>query len=203
LTGAALAALTVTLAYAPLDSPAQNGFRREPQFTTGGTESCLVCHSGDKMQAIRLGAHGEHAGKQTPMNDKGCESCHGPGSFHVSRAFGGPGFPPLIRFGTGQDDSPRQVQLEACLNCHRQVVDGREATPFVGSPHDQGRFNCSTCHVLHVAQDPLADWETQAALCYKCHGRMRTQHNQFEGKGIDLSSLACSACHDVHEVAAD
>ena len=58
---------------------------------------------------------------------------------------------------------------------------------------------CSSCHQGHVVQDPiLASLEAEAENCESCHENIRQEHNPFEGRSIDLSSLNCSTCHDVH-----
>ena len=180
---------------------AQSASERQPQFTPEGTESCLVCHSGEKMQLMQNGAHGLKGGPDSPMSQKGCESCHGPGSFHVSRAHGGAGFPAMIYFGTSEDAASRDVQIRACLDCHQSAVAEVEAIAFVGSPHDDEEINCSSCHQGHVEQDPiLVDRSAEAENCFSCHEDMREGHNPFEGRSIDLDSLNCSTCHDVHAV---
>lgn len=181
----------------PAELTAQTASKRPPQLTLKGAESCLFCHSDEKIQAVQDGPH--RSGPDSPMGKQGCEHCHGPGSFHVSRAHGGAGFPSLIEFGRRSSASPREVQLEACLHCHREKTGGSSAIVFLGSPHDIKRINCSTCHSAHVARDPiLVDMQAEDRNCNRCHRRIREEHKRFEERGIDFDSLACSACHDVH-----
>ena len=185
----------------PANSAAQGSGRpqsRTPSFTRDGTESCLACHSGEKMRAIAASPHGDSDIPGSPENTHGCESCHGPGSIHISRAHGGRGFPPLIQFGRGQDASPREEQLHACLDCHAQESMGDSQVTFVGSAHDRRTINCSTCHNIHADSDPLSDRETQVATCSRCHRRHLADHPRFEDKSIDFDALSCSTCHDVH-----
>jgi DmsE family decaheme c-type cytochrome len=176
---------------------AQTASKRAPQLSLKGAESCLFCHSDEKIQAVQDGPH--RSAPDSRMGTQGCESCHGPGSFHVSRAHGGAGFPPLIEFGRRSSAAPREAQLEACLHCHREKVGDSEAIVFLGSPHDITRINCSTCHESHTARDPiLIDMQAEDRNCNRCHRRIRAEHKRFEERGIDFDSLACSACHDVH-----
>ncbi len=70
----------------------------QAQFTAAGVEGCLRCHVGDRLTAMAKTAHGNKDNPHTPYATQGCESCHGPGSFHSSRARGGVGFPALISF---------------------------------------------------------------------------------------------------------
>ena len=176
---------------------AQTASKRPPQLTLEGADKCLFCHSDEKIQAVQDGPH--RSGPDSPMGKQGCEHCHGPGSFHVSRAHGGAGFPSMIEFGRRSSASPREVQLEACLHCHSEEVGGSGAIVFLGSPHDITRINCSTCHKAHVAEDPiLVDMQAEDRNCNRCHRRIRDEHKRFEERGIDFDSRACSDCHDVH-----
>ncbi len=110
----------------------------------------------------------------------------------------------MIEFGGMDDAAPREVQLNACLDCHAEAVGERIAIAFIGSPHDEEEINCSSCHLGHALQDPiLADMNAEAENCETCHENIRNEHNPFEGRSIDLETLACSTCHDVHAVKTD
>ena len=170
--------------------------KRKPMFTEEGTQSCLVCHSGEKINAIQAGVHGE----KNPLANHGCEDCHGPGSFHVSRAHGGAGFPAMTVFGAGSDTSPRDEQVHACLGCHAQAAGSREAIEFLGSVHDKPFINCSTCHSVHTDIDRISDQIEQAATCFGCHRKTEAEHPRFEDKSIDFDALKCSTCHDPHKL---
>jgi len=165
--------------------------KRTPSYTEEGDASCLRCHSGSEMRAVQAGPHFDLKNPGAPATQHDCESCHGPGSIHVSRAHGGRGFPPLTAFGRGKDKAPRDEQIQACMQCH-------ETLGFVGSPHDRNSINCSTCHTLHAAEDPIQEREKQLATCYRCHSKARTGHPRFEAASMDIDVLKCSDCHDVH-----
>jgi DmsE family decaheme c-type cytochrome len=174
---------------------------RTPSFADGGSEACLRCHSGEKMRAIVSSPHGDTETPGSPFAGHGCESCHGPGSIHVSRAHGGRGFPPLTTFGRGKDVSPREEQIHACLACHANENTGARRIGFIGSVHDKRTINCSTCHKAHVETDPISNKEQQAKTCYRCHRKQKEEHPRFEGKSINFDALSCSTCHDVHYAA--
>jgi len=172
--------------------------KRTPSYTEQGVEVCLRCHSGPKIQAIQVNAHGRLENLPAPLVSRGCESCHGPGSIHISRAHGGRGFPPLTAFGRGSSFSPRDEQINACLSCHEYVIGDKTSIRFRGSPHDRRNINCTTCHLVHAESDPIGDRSQQADTCYRCHRKQKNSHPRFENKSIDFDSLTCWTCHDVH-----
>ncbi len=191
----ALSICGLLAAQEPADTPR---VKRTPSYTAQGTDACLRCHSGDKMRAIAASPHGNAEKPHTPAAGQGCESCHGPGSIHVSRAHGGAGFPPLTSFGRGSGASPREEQLRPCLACHAQKETATQVIEFIGSAHDRRTINCSSCHSVHVESDAMRDREQQLATCIRCHRRHLEEHPRFEDKSIDFDALACATCHDVH-----
>jgi len=190
----------LSLAYTG-DAKIQQSPKRTPSFAEGGTEACLRCHSGEKMRAIVSSPHGDTETPGSPFAEHGCESCHGPGSIHVSRAHGGRGFPPLTTFGRGKDVAPREEQIHVCLACHANENTGTERIGFIGSVHDKRTINCSTCHKAHAETDPISNKDQQAKTCYRCHRKQKEEHPRFEGKSINFDALSCSTCHDVHYAA--
>jgi predicted CXXCH cytochrome family protein len=165
------------------------GAARHPHYTDGGDEGCLRCHSGDRMHTISQSAHKAVAS---------CESCHGPGSFHVSRAHGGKGFPKMIHFGRGSRFSARDLQINTCLDCHAGDDTGSDPISWWGTAHDRNNIYCSSCHLLHTGYDPIKEKQQQDKTCFRCHRKQRKEHPRFEDKGIDFDSLTCWTCHDVH-----
>ena len=175
--------------------------KRKPSFTFDGAESCLSCHSGEKMRAVATSTHWNTENQYSPASTHECESCHGKGSIHASRAHGGRGFPPLITFGRGAAYSPRQEQLHACLSCHAKEGKAGSVIEFVGHPHDRGNIYCSTCHEVHVDFDPIKDLDRQKRTCFRCHRKQRNEHPDVEGRHLDLDVQSCWSCHDVHSTA--
>jgi len=172
--------------------------KRTPSYTTEGAAACLRCHSGNEMRAVQAGPHFNPENPGIPALQHGCESCHGPGSIHISRAHGGQGFPPLLAFGRGKDKAPRDAQINACMQCHGAEGAVRKTIGFFGSPHDRKSINCSTCHTVHAVEDPIRERGQQQATCYRCHRKAKTEHPQFEAASMDIRLLKCSDCHDVH-----
>jgi len=172
--------------------------KRTPSYTTEGAASCLRCHAGSEMRAVQAGPHFKPRNPGAPAFQHGCETCHGPGSIHVSRAHGGQGFPPLLAFGRGKDKAPRDEQVQVCMQCHGTEGEVRKTIGFFGSPHDRNSINCSTCHTVHAVEDPIGEREKQQATCYRCHRKVKTEHPRFETASMDIQVLKCSDCHDVH-----
>lgn len=177
------------------------GAVRTPGFTQEGVTACLKCHFDKDMRAVASSPHGDSGNPHAPYSIHGCESCHGPGSFHVSRAHGGIGKPPLIDFGAGAHASGRERQLTACLNCHQDEQNASPQIRFSGSTHDLGNTICSSCHQLHTGQQSGEVVTQQAETCFGCHGQMRTDHPRMGRKIIDVLKRACTNCHDIHSVA--
>lgn len=169
----------------------------EAQYTAEGSARCLRCHAGEQMTLMAETAHGDVENPHTPWAQKGCESCHGPGSLHASRARGGRGVPALVTFG--RDESVSR-QTQACIACHGQDMGDVPGMDWTGSAHDTGRMTCISCHDGHIADNPLRDQQAQRESCTQCHGRQVDSHPRFEDKGIVFDKLACYDCHDVHQL---
>jgi hypothetical protein len=173
----------------------------QPVFTSEGVNACHFCHAGEFNRSVAASPHGDATNAATPYGQHGCESCHGPGSFHVSRAYGGQGRPGLINFGFGPGASLREVQLDACEACHHAEAAEPERIGFRGSAHDSSYINCSTCHTMHVQDDALSNPVHQASICLDCHRSMNTEHPEVRGRSVDFNQQACSNCHELHPVA--
>ena len=171
----------------------------EPQFTAEGTEQCLSCHGGPNMTIMADTPHGNVENPHSPYAKQGCESCHGPGSVHVSRSSGGAGLPLLLQF-KGRENAAEQNA--ACLSCHAEDMGELEGFAWAGSLHDRPNITCARCHASHSTEQSMKDHETQLANCSRCHRRHIREHPQFEDKGILFDKLSCSTCHDVHALQA-
>ncbi len=172
----------------------------EAKFTGGGPEACLTCHGGPKMTVIAETLHGDISDPNSPYAQNGCESCHGPGSFHVSSARGGVGFPPLNDFG--YVGWPAKGQFDTCLGCHAESHGDRSGIGWINSLHEISGLSCSSCHEVHSEENRLSDVTEQRNICATCHGRQNSKHEELESAGMPISSLTCSTCHDVHQLSA-
>jgi len=184
-----------------VNAPAQNTTKAGPEarYTEQGATRCLACHGGENMMLMAETPHGNVDNPHAPYAQKGCESCHGPGSLHVSRARGGAGFPVLLRFKRGASVAD---QNGACLDCHAKDMGMLEGMQWAGSLHDTGRMTCMNCHQGHVAAQAMTDPAEQRKSCATCHDEQVASHPTFADKGIVFDKLSCYDCHDVHQLEA-
>src|SRR5574341_1161959 len=104
-----------------------------------GNDTCITCHD-DQQKRFKNTVMGKiMAHPRTPAEEKGCESCHGPGKAHVEAGGGKETIP--IRFGPDSKNSIDE-QNRACLACHER---GNRLF-WKGSPHDSRRMACVDCH---------------------------------------------------------
>jgi len=169
----------------------------QAQYTTEGTEGCVRCHGAERITSIEKTVHGSKENSKAPYAKQGCESCHGPGSLHVSRARGGRGFPLLIAF---REDEPVHRQTDACIGCHGKDLGKQKGMKWSGSAHDTKDMTCVSCHKLHIEGNPLKEQKSQEKVCAKCHSEQITNHRRFEDVGIVFDRLTCYECHDVHQL---
>jgi DmsE family decaheme c-type cytochrome len=185
------------------ETAAGQSSKRTPKYTNDGTAGCLSCHSGERMQLVATSPHGNTKNASTPYSKNGCESCHGPGSFHVSRAHGGRGFGHVIKFGSGKDGadrSPAAAQVGACTSCHQKGDKNASGMLWAGSAHDRSGLTCANCHSMHSKKLSVTDRDQQAAGCYACHAEQKEKHRRFSNAGIVFDELKCWTCHDVHQL---
>jgi predicted CXXCH cytochrome family protein len=168
------------------------------QYTAEGTEHCVRCHSGERITNMAKTLHGDKENPHTPYAKQGCESCHGPGSLHVSRARGGRGFPLLIAFR--EEEEAVQRHTEACIGCHGKDVGKQKGMEWNGSVHAVEDMTCVNCHELHIEGNPLKEQKQQVEVCANCHDEQITNHRRFEKVGIVFDKLTCYECHDIHQL---
>ena len=110
-----LAGVLVAAALFPGAATARAEEAAEPGPTYVGRARCATCHSletehWDPTVHGRLFAENP----RTPLESRGCEACHGPGSGHVDD----PGArEKIVAFTRGSDASVERMNT-ACLACH-------------------------------------------------------------------------------------
>ena len=79
-----LATVVVQTAPSPAGGPkAESPPDQTPQSGYLGSDNCVVCHE-NYDATVTPTKHGFKANERTPMAQRGCESCHGPGEAHAS-----------------------------------------------------------------------------------------------------------------------
>lgn len=126
--------------------------RAHPPSAYVGSDTCQPCHD-DIYKSVEDSAHGALLESRQSGN-RGCESCHGPGSAHVN---GNGDAGKIFRF----TDAPPQTVRGRCGECH--------AVLMAEDANHRSR-SCLDCHSAHHPQQQkflLAMAKGQ--LCVRCH----------------------------------
>ncbi|MBY6188558.1 DmsE family decaheme c-type cytochrome [Marinobacter hydrocarbonoclasticus] len=161
----------------------------EGNYSKQGADNCLMCHRrSEKVMALFDGVHGRADQSKSPMAGLQCEACHGPMGSH-NRG----GKEPMITFG-GDAPLSAEKQNSVCLSCHQ----GEERMAWHSSVHNLEEVACSSCHQVHVAQDPILDRQTEVDTCTSCHTRQKADMNKRSSHPMKWADMTCSDCHNPH-----
>ncbi|NVJ58763.1 MAG: DmsE family decaheme c-type cytochrome [Gammaproteobacteria bacterium] len=165
-----------------------------------GADGCLRCHESEEkvsVAAVFQSPHGIAVNPHSPFAQDQCESCHGPGSEHSKRIRRGETRPPMINFSGPHrlDNTADMTELrnKQCLNCHKD-----ELISWKSSQHHSVNLECTQCHSIHVAKDPIMQTSTQAQVCYQCHRSQQTDLTKFSHHPVNNDVMSCSNCHSPH-----
>ena len=117
-----------------------------------GSDTCQPCHD-ELYRSIADSAHqalleSEHPGQ------KGCESCHGPGSAHVN---GNGDASKIFRFGEAGIEAARA----RCGQCHQN---------FMAQDAGHQKLSCLACHSAHhYQQQKFLLSLAKDQMCQRCH----------------------------------
>jgi DmsE family decaheme c-type cytochrome len=171
-----------------------------------GVETCKICHddSYTKWRNTPMGRHFlEHA--KTPLEEKTCEACHGPGKAHVE---GGGDLAAIVSFGKNSKQTA-QEQNDQCLQCH----DKGNRMFWRGSPHQSRGLACVDCHQMMSQKtptlsaaarfdSPVTDIQStkasQPELCLQCHEMRRAQLQRSSHMPFREGKVTCTNCHNPH-----
>jgi DmsE family decaheme c-type cytochrome len=171
-----------------------NTIETEPQYAKRGAATCLKCHDELPVTLINHTPHAQQADSDTPYAKHECESCHGASPQHIPRPEKGEKkVLPSIVFGQ-QSATPVAEQNKQCLSCHQQGL----RMHWQGSQHQSADLACSSCHKIHIKKDPVLIKQTQAAVCFTCHGEQRAQLYRRSRHPIKEAKTICSDCHNPH-----
>jgi DmsE family decaheme c-type cytochrome len=159
-----------------------------------GADTCLGCHTGERMRVIFRTAHGQQADPGSPMANLQCEACHGPGGRHSDRRLTGPRHPLVVSFGPTAD-SPAAEQDAICIGCHEREV----GLAWEGGVHQRNETTCVACHDVHTPADPVSIKSQQADVCFDCHRSQRADSMKPSTHPIRFGAMVCADCHSAHD----
>ena len=177
---ALLAALTLILCTTSVPAqPADAGFV--------GSEVCQACH--DEIAAkLSTSAH-QAIARRSGLEQRACESCHGPGAKHAESTSPG---------DILQPGKMRAAEADrTCLSCHKnQPWAGRR----IPGGHAQSQVACVTCHAVHQSPEDLVSRKvaTVNARCAACHTGPRAEFQRPHAHRLSNDAIKCSDCHNPH-----
>lgn len=191
-------------AAAPAATQAKAGGAADGDYV--GSETCIACHA-DQDRRYKNTVMGKiMARPRTPLEARGCESCHGPGKAHVEAGGTKESIP--VRFGRDSKNSIEE-QNATCLDCHSR---GNRMF-WRGSPHESRAMACVDCHSIkqekatRISSDtrysaPLSDnrgvTKNQPELCLGCHQMRRAQLQRSSHMPYREGKVTCTSCHNPH-----
>ncbi len=153
-----------------------------PGATFVGSKACEDCHE-PITKDFNTADHARLMAKGKNAENVGCESCHGPGSQHVSSG------------GAAHTIINPRKSPETCFQCHLEI----KAKFNLPSHHPvlEGRISCTDCHNPHSGRaikgggtSPMGKNET----CFQCHTAQKGPF-VFEHEAV---REGCVTCHDPH-----
>jgi DmsE family decaheme c-type cytochrome len=158
-----------------------------------GVATCRACHSREN----------EHWGPtlhgrlfletpRTPLEARGCESCHGPGAAHAAD----PADPErIVSFTRSSADGVDRMN-GMCLQCHA----GGDRIFWRGSIHETQGLACSDCH-NPMGQQSVWGLEARvdaSSTCFGCHPQQRTDFGKRSHMPLLEGKISCVDCHEPH-----
>lgn len=151
-----------------------------------GTASCIPCHD-DVYQQYKNTVHYRISQSEISGLERGCESCHGPGSLHI-RSKGA--ISDIISFSALSAIESSAV----CLQCHR----GSPTMDWRSNVHVLNDVGCNECHKSHKITAPKMVYLGDPDICFSCHQDKAAQHLLPSHHPVKEGKIKCSSCHNNH-----
>ena len=158
-----------------------------------GEAACSACHVVEAQHwAGSLHARASRGRARTPLGERGCESCHGPGSAHVADTGDRSA---IVGFTAGSGATPEQMN-EMCLQCHR----GGPLLYWKGSVHEWRDLACSDCHnpMTRTSARSLLRADDASKTCFTCHPQQRAEFRKRSHMPLLEGKISCVDCHAPH-----
>jgi DmsE family decaheme c-type cytochrome len=153
-----------------------------------GSAVCLSCHTAN-CEEWSKSMHSLTDLNLNQRDERGCESCHGPGGKHWGRWAG---------IGTFRMASPDEVN-ETCLVCHKSDT---YVPDYDRTPHTKSGMSCIDCHNPHLQTNRHNLRSSPNSLCLACHESTRMDFAKFSHHPLDQSDprsgMLCIDCHNPH-----
>ena len=174
---ASLVAISLYLFFLPGNAQCEDGYL--------GLQVCKVCHD-DRYESYMRSVHAKKAIPGTPINEKNCESCHGPGAEHVKKGGGKTG---IFAFTRSVESRKRS---ERCLACHEET----QSVAFWDiSTHGVAGVSCDQCHSPHTGLEHSLKARLPD-LCFACHMDIRSRFNRQSHHPVIEGQMTCTQCHN-------
>jgi len=220
-----VAALTAALAQsqAPKEKPGKtNGSapskKAQPVDASQyvGSESCAECH-GAEATHYALTAHSKTKLANGPVDQRGCEACHGPAKGHVDfylqiqklNEAGKEDDATALMNDTAKAAAAKLLSFKEmapaqssaiCLKCH-EGSQGRseERFNFRRSEHFRHGVSCNDCHSSHEPKrTEFLLKATEPNMCYQCHADQKASFAKPFHHKVPEGGMKCSDCHNQH-----
>lgn len=163
-----------------------------------GSAECVKCHD-DLRDGFLKTAHARSLNDpDMPLNQQGCESCHGAGGAHSVLQSRGT----VFAFDWKNAENHNRI----CLRCHEWLTTPVE---WQRLSHARAGMKCTDCHDPHVGPDYPHRFllrEQQDILCVNCHQDVDNDFFRVRRHPIVLNvensptaaEMHCVDCHDIH-----